>query len=64
MMIAVTGEFEQHESADDMIAVPAMRWSGTFITVCTCFLALQSVVLDVVDGFQEKKSDDGGTNKP
>ena len=53
MMVAVAAKFKQHQSAQDMVAVPAMLRHGTFVISISPLLALQAVMLNIVHRFKQ-----------
>lgn len=53
MMVAVAAQFKQHQSAQYMVAVPAMLRHGTFVISIGPLFALQAVMFNIVHCFKQ-----------
>ena len=63
MMVAVAAELKEHNAADDVVAVPAVDRHSPLVSACCYLAALQAVMLDVINRFQQKDSHKSGSNK-
>ena len=59
----MSAQFKQNQSAHHVIAIPRVFWLNNFIMAGLGFLTPESIMFDVVDGFKEYTTDEGGQPK-
>ena len=63
MMIRMTLKLEKNHVGQETAVIPGMKWVGCFKGSVFPLGSSQSVMLDVIDGFQKKHCHKGLSNK-